>query len=82
MRNHMIEPNDNNTVTPPRLPEAMPLTSFSTPQPPIWSLQGRFGRFNYLAWSILFGLIYFAELFLQKVFHKKIQCKKAELIIL
>lgn len=56
----MIEPNHNNTVTPPRLPEAMPLTSFSTPQPPIWSLQGRFGRFNYLAWSILFGLIYFA----------------------
>lgn len=46
--------------TPPPFSDVMPLEYHSTPQPPIWSLKGRFGRFNYLAWSILFGLIYFA----------------------
>lgn len=57
MTDHKI---DNPSQTPPPFSDVMVLEQHSTPQPSIWSLEGRFGRFNYLAWSILFGLIYIA----------------------
>lgn len=60
----MTESNHPNAVTSPPFSDVMPLKNHSTPQPPIWRLDGRFGRFNYLAWSILFGLIYFVTVIL------------------